>query len=335
MQPASPPHASAFYVFRQQPAAMVQLSDDGRTLRELPVAVPEGCSLDSVSAPPVGETLAIEFRCPFGQAVTWLDTASGKMTQPVTDSDSHFMAWAPDGQAGYLKVATMSRPHIVRAPLNGKPRNVPVTEMTYDLAPVNGSSGDFLFSFSRGMGLGSEMWYANSGGKSVKQVIADPQSYLSFARWSPDGSQIAFIKIPDAATPFSVGELWVMEADGLNPRRLADADAGHGFAEAWAPDGQQIAFVVRDNPGDAQADQDPAALRSSIAVVSASGGPEMRITHLLGARVAAPSWSPDGMSIAFTATVDDKMNVYVVDVGSGQEQKMLAASACCAVWVTK
>ena len=157
---------------------MVELSADGRVVHELPVTVPEGCVLGTVFAPPIGGTLAIEFSCSFGQAVVWLDTRSGKMSQPVTDSDSYFMAWAPDGQAAYLKVDTMSRPHIVRAPLNGKPRSVPITELTYDIFPVPGSSENFLFSFSRGMGLGSEMWYAESGGKVVKQLIADPQSYI-------------------------------------------------------------------------------------------------------------------------------------------------------------
>ena len=42
--------------------------------------------------------------------------------------------------------------------------------------------------------------------------------------------------MPDTQTPFPVGELWVMEADGGDPRRLASTDAGHGYAAAWSPE---------------------------------------------------------------------------------------------------
>ena len=93
------------------------------------------------------------------------------------------------------------------------------------------------------------------GGKAVEQLYADPFHYISFARYSPDGRQIAFIKIPDTQTPFTVGELWVMNSDGSNARKLADADAGHGYAANWSPDGKQIAFVLRENPDDERADQ--------------------------------------------------------------------------------
>jgi Tol biopolymer transport system component len=212
---------------------------------------------------------------------------------------------------------------------------VPITEFTYDISPTAGSSGDFLFSFSRGMGLGSEMWYASSGGKSVKQVVADRQNYISFARWSPDGSEIAFIKIPDTATPFTVGELWVMAADGSEPRKLADVDAGHGFAESWSPDGNRIAFVVRENRSDAQADQDAAALKSNIAIVNVEDGNITKLTHFEEARVEGPAWSPNGSRVAFTAVLDDKMSVYLAEVASGQVQQVLPVSSCCAVWTRK
>ncbi len=326
---------SALYVFRTEQPALVALSADRRVMHETPLAVPGGCSLEGLHAPTLGGTLAVEYSCSFGQAVVLLNTATGETQQPVTDSDSHFMAWSPDGQQLYLKVDTLGRPHIIRLGLDGGRQDVPITELTYDISPKPTTRDEFLFSFSRGMGLGSEMWLASSGGAVVKQVLADRASYLSFARWSPDGSRIAFIKIADTATPFTVGELWLMNADGSNPRMLAKADAGHGYAEAWSPDGTRIAYVVRENPKDTQADQDAAALRSNLAVVGVNDGGETKLTHLSGARVEAPAWSPDGTSIAFAAALDDKMNVYVLSIQSGQEQQEVAASACCPAWVTK
>ncbi len=333
--PTAGAKVTAFYVFRSSPAALVQLSNGGSVLRELPVTIPDGCSLDNIFSPPVGETLAIEFSCSFGQSVVWFNTVNGKMTQPVTNSDSHFLAWTPDGQSAYLKVDSLGLPQIVVAPVGGKPGIVPITGLTYDVAPIPGGSDHFLFSFSRGMGLGSEMWKARAWGAFSDHILTEPHSYIAFSRWSPDGMKIAFIKIPDSATPFTVGELWVMGADGSNARRLADADAGHGFAEAWSPDGSRIAFVVRENPGDAQADQDANALRSNIAIVRLGDGTESRVTHFQNAQVEAPAWSPDGNRLAFTVVLNDKMSVYVADLRSGTVQPALSVPACCAVWMQK
>ncbi len=330
------PSSAAFYVFRLEPPALIELSADSQSLKEIPVSIPGGCEVDNLFAPLRGATLAIELSCSFGQAVVWLNTDSGELKQPVTDSDSHFMAWTPDGAATYLKVDSLNRPHIIRAPFGGRPENVPVTELTYDLSPrLNSNTDDFLFSFSRGMGLGSEMWLARFEGRLVKQVIADPHNYLSFARWSLDGSRIAFIKIPDSAIPFTVGELWVMQTDGSDAHKLAEADAGHGFAEAWSPDGSRIAFVIRENPNDAQADQNADALHSNISVVNVNDGTQTALTSFPSARVEAPAWSPDGNRMAFTVVLNDKMNVYFADVASGEIRKTLSVSACCPVWMRK
>jgi Tol biopolymer transport system component len=318
-----------------EPPALVELSADNQTIREIPIAVPTGCAVDNLFAQPRGVTMAIEFSCSFGQAVVWLNTDSGELKQPVTESDSHFMAWTPNGAGAYLKVDSMNRPHIIRAPIGGKPENVPITELTYDLSPRPHSNTDFLFSFSRGLGLGSEMWLAGLDGRVVKQVIADPHNYLSFADWSPDGRRIAFIRIPDSAVPFTVGELWVMQADGSNARKLADVDAGHGFAEAWSPDASQIAFVVRDNPQDVQADQNADALRSNISIVNVNNGSHAALTSFPSARVEAPVWSPDGNRLAFTVVLNDRMNIYLADMASGKTRQALSVSSCCAVWMRK
>src|SRR5512143_666667 len=88
---ANTPSQGALLIFRTQQTAVAELSPDGRLVHETPLAVPGGCSLDGLYAAPIGATLAVEFSCSFGQAVALLDTQSGEFTQPITDSDSHFM----------------------------------------------------------------------------------------------------------------------------------------------------------------------------------------------------------------------------------------------------
>ena len=117
------------------------------------------------------------------------------------------------------------------------------------------NSFDFTYTLSRGLGYGSELYLAQNDGQISKLLYTDQYYYISFARFSPDGEKIAFIKTPDSQTPFTVGELWVIDSDGTNPRKLADADAGHGYAANWSPDGTKIAFVLRENPEDENADR--------------------------------------------------------------------------------
>ncbi|HET9908151.1 MAG TPA: hypothetical protein VFQ23_15980 [Anaerolineales bacterium] len=233
---------TSFYLYRFDPPAFIEYSEDFQLVEETSFAIPPNCGLFNTFPAPVGKFMLIELNCPNGQTVLFMDVESTSVTQPVTDTDSHFLAWALDGTAAYLKIDSLGQPRVIRAFPEGKQEIIPINEYTYDLAP-SGNQNEFTFTFSRGLGQGSELWLAKRDGDSVEKLYADPLKYISFARWSPDGSQIAFIKIPDSQVPFTVGELWVIPstfdqgADGSTARKLADADAGHGYAANWSPDG--------------------------------------------------------------------------------------------------
>jgi hypothetical protein len=243
-----PPAQTALYVIRLSPPALIEFSNDYESiLRELPLALPQDCGLYHAFPSPAGDVLAVELSCSFGQTVLFLDLETAALTPAFTAADSSLQAWTADGGSAYLRVDLAAQPRILRVDVNGRQRQLPITELTYDMAAApNGDA--FTFTFSRGLGFGSEIWSAKGNGEGLQLLLADKTNYISFARFSPDGKQISFIKIPDSQTPFTVGELWVMNADGSNPRRLADADAGHGYAANWSPDGSRIAFVKRENP---------------------------------------------------------------------------------------
>ena len=59
--------------------------------------------------------------------------------------------------------------------------------------------------------------------------------------WSPDGQQIAFVRVPspDWRGYTQVGTMYLIDRDGSNLREL-----GAGGRPAWSPDGTQIAFVT-------------------------------------------------------------------------------------------
>lgn len=93
---------------------------------------------------------------------------------------------------------------------------------------------------------------------------------------SPDGERVAMTVL---------GQLWVAEADGGDPRRLADDVPGLLSEPAWSPDGRRIAVTSWDEP-------DGGHLWS----VDAGSGDARRVST--DARfVHSAAWSPDGARI--------------------------------------
>jgi len=350
-QPPQTSLQTTLYIYRFSPPALIEFSADFQALDEIPFALPPNCGLFNIFPAPVGRFLAIELSCPNGQTVLLLDSSSTSLassvsanpaavTQPISDSDSHFLAWTPDGRSLYLKVDSLGIAHVARVNVNGGNKLVPITGITYDLAP-SPSGNEFTFSFSRGLGQGSELWLAKRTGKIIEQLHADRFNYISFARYSPDGGQIAFIKIPDTPTPFTVGELWVIPstnaqgADGSEARKLADADAGHGYAANWSPDGKRIAFVVRENPDDERADQASEALISNVYIVDVESKALTQVTYLKEGRVETPFWSPEGNTLAFNAVINDRMQMHIADLTTGEIRSLITEPACCPAWMRK
>ena len=340
-QPQAPLQTS-FYLYRLDPPTLLEFSEDFQLIKEIPFSIPPNCGLFNIFPAPVGKFMAIELNCPNGQTILYLDTSpslsagseTAALTQPVTDSDSHFLAWTSSGDAAYLKIDSLGNARVIRAATDGKQDSIPISEFTYDLAPSL-NQREFTFAFSRGLGQGSELWLAKRDGDVVQQLYNDPYNYISFARWSPDGSQIAFIKIPDSPTPFTVGELWVMNADGSNARKLADADAGHGYAANWSPDGKSIAFVVRENPEDERANQTSDSLISNIYVIEVASGELTQLTHLTNGYVETPSWSPDGNTLGFNVVINGRMEVRIADIATGEIRSLITESTCCPAWMRK
>ena len=348
LQATELPLETSFYIYRINPPALIEFSEDFQLVIEMPFSIPPSCGLLNIFSAPVGRFLAIELNCPHGQTVLYLDVESNTVIQPVTDTDSHFLAWTPDGTAAYLKIDSLGNARVIRtfasttAPLSatGKQDIIPITEFTYDLSPSLNQQ-EFTFTFSHGMGQGSELWLAKRDGEVVEQLYADPYHYISFARWSPDASQIAFIKIPDSPTPFTVGELWVIPstsaqgADGSGAHKLANADAGHGYAANWSPDGKSIAFVVRENPEDEHANQSSESLISNMYVIEVASGKLTQLTHLTNGHVETSSWSPDGNTLAFNMVIDGRIDVRIADIATGEIRSLLTESTCCPAWIRK
>ena len=348
------PLQTSLFVYRFDPPAFLEYTEDFQLTKEFPFSIPINCGLYNTFPAPIGGFLLIELNCPNGQTVLFLEVESASVSQPVTDTDSHFLAWTSDGTAAYLKIDSLGSPRVVKATLGEAQEAVPITEFTYDLS-TKPDSRDFTFTFSRGLGYGSELYLARNDGRTAQLLYADQFNYISFARFSPDGKQIAFIKTPDTQTPFTVGELWLIPAavtfanqtpSSMEAARfLAHADAGHGYAANWSPDGTKIAFVVRENPDDDTADRSSEALISNIYVVDIPSGAITQITNLAEGRVETPYWAPYGNILGFNVVLNGRMQVHIAEInyaGDGSPDPISVEinpletrPTCCPAWMRK
>jgi Tol biopolymer transport system component len=126
-----------------------------------------------------------------------------------------------------------------------------------------------------------------------------------------------------------------MDVDSANARKLADADAGHGYAANWSPDGTKIAFGVRENPEDANADTSSEALISNIYIVDVNTDVLTQVTHLTEGHVETPYWSSLGNTLAFNMVLNGRMTLSIADVATGEIKSLVTEPACCPAWMRK
>jgi Tol biopolymer transport system component len=87
------------------------------------------------------------------------------------------------------------------------------------------------------------LWRCRVDGAEKLQLTSAPL-FVTSARWSPDGRQIAF----SAEQPGKREDLYVVSADGSAPRKLPAGEFGANEV-SWAADGSAIDFVDVAQPG--------------------------------------------------------------------------------------
>ncbi|HET9913407.1 MAG TPA: hypothetical protein VFQ13_16045, partial [Anaerolineales bacterium] len=99
--------------------------------------------------------------------------------------------------------------------------------------------------------------------------------------------------------------------------------------------GKRIAFVKRENPDDERADQVSEALISNLYIVDVQSGSLTQVTHLEDGRTETPFWSPGGNTLAFNIVINDRMEVRIADLATGEIRSLITESACCPAWMRK
>ena len=129
------------------------------------------------------------------------------------------------------------------------------------------------------------IWVVNADGSTEPTQVSTTGSAPA---WSPDGTTICYV-----TGSFRLGgDVWLMDADGRNPRKVRPADAHDGIwgGCSWSPDGTQIVFG-----GAPQGDDS-----GGIWIVDSDGTDLRQVTEWGD----APDWSPDGTRIVYRGQPD-------------------------------
>ena len=132
--------------------------------------------------------------------------------------------------------------------------------------------------------------------------------------WSPDGKHIAFTangRPGDWGARGGDLEIYVMDANGANPRKLTE-NHRQDTDPAWSPDGKRIAYTSTIDRN------------QEVYVMDVDGGSQLRLTNSGDVHIHnwKPSWSPDGERIAFTSNRDGNQEIYVMDADGGNQRRL-------------
>lgn len=141
-------------------------------------------------------------------------------------------------------------------------------------------------------------------------------------KWSPDGSQIAFIsnrtEDPDRNSNY---DIWLIDAKPNGTMKQLTKWTGRDGSMDWSPDGKQIAYLRSTSSEDyIMYDQ------SVLCVISKDGGEPKLLSKSLDRPVASARWSKDGNTI-FALISDDRIR-YVAQFSAtdGKMTKVVAGN---------
>jgi dipeptidyl aminopeptidase/acylaminoacyl peptidase len=128
-------------------------------------------------------------------------------------------------------------------------------------------------------------------------------------RWSPDGRWVAFIGEGAQPEPVGLGDVYVVPADGGEPRRLAETPDRSPNLLGWSGDARTL-YVLESLGVDRH-----------VLAVPVDGGPVRQVTAGAGV-VGSPSLDPSATRLAFTwEDPDTPWDVYVRPVEGATDRR--------------
>jgi Tol biopolymer transport system component len=172
----------------------------------------------------------------------------------------------------------------------------PPSQRTQETTTSTPNNEKIAFTHTKSYRTGdySDIYTVNSDGTSLTNLTSETSTSVSESSpaFSPDGTKIAFSStLNSSESLLDSTDIYVMDADGSNPRQLTNNDDYRFQVEgSWSPDGTKIVYTCQRTGWEGY----------EICRVDADGSNHIRLTTSENSE--DPTWSPDGTKIAFTAS---------------------------------
>ena len=219
----------------------------------------------------------------------------GDVRWPSTDHRSRIV-YELEGDLHVLDLPTgKDAPLAIHVPNDGvamRPTRLAVERNIEDFALAPG--GERALFVARG-----DIFSAPIEHGPTRNLTNSSSAHDKWARWSPDGRQVAFISDRSGED-----QLWVTGQDGLGtPQQLSTDLVGMLYAPAWSPDGKQIAFSDKEG---------------RIHVVTVADRRLRTIADEERGQVNDYAWSPGGSYLAFSLSHPSGFrSIRIWDAGGG------------------
>ena len=230
---------------------------------------------------------------------------------------------SPDGRT----IAFSLLGDIYTMPINGgTPRRI-AEGLAYEVQPRFSPDGRRI-AFTSDRGGGDNIWVMNADGSDKRQVTKEDFRLLYQPSWSPDGQFIAAKKHFSTARSLGTGEIWLYHVSGgtgqvvvKRPSEQAQKELGE---PAFSPDGKRIYYTRNVSPGAIfeYAQDSNTALFAVESVTLATGEITTEISAPGGA--VRPTPSPDGKSLAFLRREQNSSALFVRDIATGRETRLVS-----------
>lgn len=308
-------------------AEIVSVATDG-TSRQIvaSVAQPENADfrldrLDDVLLSPDGQWLAFNrYECTRGENVecrawAWVMSLDGAEMQKIKGDHDYYevVQWFPDSRHLLIRDRPLTLA-LVFDVQTGEFRQLDIPERRYSISRGSLSPDGSRLVYSAYTG---EWVYNLDGSGRIKLDLPQSGSNLFHMSWSPQGDQVAVVTVDvgreELYNSLSAGELWVVYADGTNPRQLSAPDT-LVFAPLWSPAGTEIYFVQTE-PGTFSLWQNqPDRATGNLWAVQVETGALRALTSFRGKKVQSPDLSPDGSTIAFITNAGGSQEIWTIRV---------------------
>jgi Tol biopolymer transport system component len=161
-----------------------------------------------------------------------------------------------------------------------------------------------------------EIFETNPDGSGMKRLTDSP-GYDAEASYSPDGKSIVFCSNRSGAENL---ELYIMDSDGKNVRKLTNAPGCYNGGPFFSPDGKRIIFRTDRKKKDTL----------QIHVIDVDGKNDRTLAENLAWVQWCPFWYSDSKHILFAAADHSTMmrpnyDLYWMNVDSGKQQRITFA----------